>query len=439
MFGFGRKKSQLEKAIERDGIEHATDRVSEIVDAKIPNSEIAYRFILEEIEGASMGNNASKTYAKSSGIRESEYKGAMRNSIPEVDGPDGPQQLLAAYSMELAGNQELMTKFRCMVGDKIMRKYQLGKYGERQGFQRKPRESQLSLSSIVPKSHDTGFVFVNVTNDLGAAAERIMGSTNHIKMAYGYARRAAAAALHIQGIIDEDGFQHVCGIFKSLQALTEHSVEFQEAAGAEATKFIQSYNSSVSGLFLKYLMQIATQYEVGERQLSDSELIKAVMDHMYRDQEVSNGVASNQPAELRFIDYVDQLTSTPLGPFANMMEDVRSAATKPEVLRNPKLAAAAGYSMEIAVAGLWVAGGVHHKLIEDAIGAIFAFKADIGDDRASHQKALEQSLELTNLYVPGVTAQHYAVLVAMSRELERFREEGEPVLDASEVLRRAER
>jgi len=87
MFGFGRKKSQLEKAIEKDGIEHATDRVAEIVAANISNMEIAYRSILEEIEGASMGNDASKIFAKNSGISPSEYKGAMRNSIPEVDGP----------------------------------------------------------------------------------------------------------------------------------------------------------------------------------------------------------------------------------------------------------------------------------------------------------------------------------------------------------------
>jgi hypothetical protein len=130
MFGFGRKKSPLEKAIERDGIEHATDRVAEIVAAKIPSKVIAYQFILEEIEGASMGNNASQIFAKSSGINSSQYKGALRNSIPEVDGPDGPQQLLLRFSMPLMGNQEMMAKFRCMVVDKIMKKYRVGKYGD---------------------------------------------------------------------------------------------------------------------------------------------------------------------------------------------------------------------------------------------------------------------------------------------------------------------
>ena len=133
MFGFGRKKSQLEKAIEKDGIEHATDRVAEIVAAKIPNREIAYRFILGEIEAASMGNNASKIFAKNSGISSAEYKGALSNSIPEVDGPNGPYQLIAGFSMHLAGNQLLGAEFRCKVDDKIMKRFRLGKYAVSQG------------------------------------------------------------------------------------------------------------------------------------------------------------------------------------------------------------------------------------------------------------------------------------------------------------------
>jgi len=130
MFNFWRKKSQLEKSIEKDGIEHATDRVSEIISAKIPNKEIAYRFILEEIEGASLGNDASIRFADKSGITPAEYKGAMSNSIPEVDGPSGPQQLLAGFAMHLVENRELMAEFRCKVDDKIMKRFRLGKYSD---------------------------------------------------------------------------------------------------------------------------------------------------------------------------------------------------------------------------------------------------------------------------------------------------------------------
>lgn len=294
-----------------------------------------------------------------------------------------------------------------------------------------------SLGTIVPKVHSTGFVFGDASNDLGEAVDTIMKSSNLMKMAYGYARRAAAAALYIQGIFDEQQFEHVVAMFKSLQLQTEHSVEFQDAAGAEAASFLQSYHPSISRMFLGYLQKIATQYEIPPGQLNDSQLFETVLDMVYGEQQASSDTAKAQNVEPRLVDYVDQQASTHLGPFANMMEDVKSAATKTEVLRNPVLSAAAGYSMEIAVAGLWVAGGVHHKLIEDTLGAIFAYKADIGSDQALHERALEQSIELVNLYVAGLTTQHYEVLVGMSRGLERFRKDGESVLGAGEVLRRA--
>lgn len=128
MFGFFRKKSQVEELILADGLEHVVNRFSEIIARKIPNKEIAYNFILEELDGARMGNAASQAYAKESGISESEYKGALNRSIPEVDGPNGPQQLLMTISSQIS-TQELMADFRCRIGDKIMQKFKLGKYG----------------------------------------------------------------------------------------------------------------------------------------------------------------------------------------------------------------------------------------------------------------------------------------------------------------------
>lgn len=151
MFNLFRKKSQVEALIANDGIEHATDRFAEIVARKLTSREIAYQFILEEIEGASMGNSASKRFASNSGFHPEEYRGALNNSIPEVDGPDGPQQLLLALSLQLANNQELMAEFRCRIDEKIMQRFGLGKYG-----QRKDRVSELleSLRNILIDDRD---------------------------------------------------------------------------------------------------------------------------------------------------------------------------------------------------------------------------------------------------------------------------------------------
>lgn len=131
MFGLFRKKTQLEQLIAKDGMEHATARFAEIVSQKLPSREVAYKFILEELDGASQGNEASQAFARNSGISSSAYSGALGNSSPEIDGPDGPQQLLLALSMQLMPNQELMAEFRCRVDDNVMKRFRLGKYASK--------------------------------------------------------------------------------------------------------------------------------------------------------------------------------------------------------------------------------------------------------------------------------------------------------------------
>ncbi|SRR5690554_6797503 len=122
------QKSDLEKHIEKDGIEYAAKRFSENIVRKLPTTEIAYQFILEEIEAASQGNLTAMNFARNSGISSNEYKGSMSTSCAEVDGPDGPQQALLAIYMQLMSNPDLMVKLRTMITDNIMKEYSFGKY-----------------------------------------------------------------------------------------------------------------------------------------------------------------------------------------------------------------------------------------------------------------------------------------------------------------------
>lgn len=133
MFGLFKKKTQMEKLIAQDGVEHVTTRFAEIIARKLPTRALAYQFILEELDGASQGNDASRRFAEHSGIAPSIYRGALSNSNPLIDGPEGPQQLLLGLSMDLARDANLMAKFRCMVDDKIMQKFRLGRYAEDSG------------------------------------------------------------------------------------------------------------------------------------------------------------------------------------------------------------------------------------------------------------------------------------------------------------------
>jgi hypothetical protein len=271
MFGFTRKKSEIEKLIDETGIEHAAERVGEIISQSLPDRQSAYLFILEELDGASMGNEASLRFANNSGISSNEYKGALSKSNLEDD--DTPNEMLSSICIQLASNQPLMAEFRCKVDDFIMSTYSIGKYATK------------SLSDIVTKISHSGFIFGDITNDLGTACEDIMASDDHLIMAYGYARRAAAAAIYIQGLIGFDVFDHVCSIFKSLQLQTNHTVEFQEYAAKEALDFIKTYQPLVSSLFVKYLIHIATEYEIGDGQMIDQELFKTVTDIMYEGQQ----------------------------------------------------------------------------------------------------------------------------------------------------------
>jgi hypothetical protein len=128
VFKLFQKKSQVEILIDKDGIDLVTDHFAEVVAGKLTSGEIAYQFTLEEVERASMGDSISKRFASNSGIKPEQYWSALHNAMPEVDGPDGPQQLLHGLSLQLAKNQQLMTKFRCSVNDKIMKKFGLGRY-----------------------------------------------------------------------------------------------------------------------------------------------------------------------------------------------------------------------------------------------------------------------------------------------------------------------
>jgi hypothetical protein len=154
-------------------------------------------------------------------------------------------------------------------------------------FKKKKPQNETKLIDIVPKVTNSGYTFWNINDDLGKASEAIMQSTPLVKMTYGYARRAAIAALHVQGIVDKDTYQHVVSIFKGLQIQTGHTVEFQEAAGAQSIEFMQSYNQMVNGLFIRKTIAIAQGYELSGVKLSDGDLFKAVIDTMYAEQESS--------------------------------------------------------------------------------------------------------------------------------------------------------
>jgi hypothetical protein len=96
----------------------------------IHSDEVALQFILEELDAARQGNDVAVNFVNNSGFEKNDYIGAMKNSIEEVDGPEGPQQLLLGLIMTVDDMDERV-KFRISIVDKIMQERKLGKYSDK--------------------------------------------------------------------------------------------------------------------------------------------------------------------------------------------------------------------------------------------------------------------------------------------------------------------
>jgi hypothetical protein len=152
-------------------------------------------------------------------------------------------------------------------------------------FKRKKHHIEKALCDFVEKKNDTGYIFININNDLGDAVENGADDWSPLMlMAYGYARRTAVAALYIQGIVEKDVYDYVKTFFKSIQVKTEDTVEFQEEAYAESVKFMTGYSQGISSLLVKKIVLIAEEYEISSGTLSDAELFKNVIDTVHFEQ-----------------------------------------------------------------------------------------------------------------------------------------------------------
>jgi len=219
--------------IQKNGVDKTAELIAEYVNQKIPSEDVAMQFILEEVEAASKGNEEAKLFAQTSGFDESDYLGAMGNSFEEVDGVNGPQQEILNLCLMLYPNQQLMAELRIKTVDNIMKHWALGKYIA--------INKSLSLIDVVKKINDLPEgIFANINNDLNESIKQdhdIM-----ILMAYGYARRAVAAGLYLQGVFNRENYKQASDIFKSLQIRTGQSVEFQNEAASQAFELLLSYD-----------------------------------------------------------------------------------------------------------------------------------------------------------------------------------------------------
>ncbi|MDS7945056.1 hypothetical protein IC800_10045 [Acinetobacter seifertii] len=113
-------------------IDKAVKDLIEIINNKESPKDVAWQFILEELEAARnspvdfVHQRISTFY-----IEHHEYKDAMKRSWSDVDGPGGPQQYLVNICLALLSqkiNSEVIASLRISIVEYILAHYKFGRY-----------------------------------------------------------------------------------------------------------------------------------------------------------------------------------------------------------------------------------------------------------------------------------------------------------------------
>ena len=122
--------NEFEMKISEYGLDFVSSTAAKEVLQRIHSYSDALQFVFEELDAARHGNEIAISFVNNSGFKENDYFGAMNNSFEEVDGPDGPQQILLALITSV-DNMDERVKFRIDIVDNIMQKRKLGKYSDK--------------------------------------------------------------------------------------------------------------------------------------------------------------------------------------------------------------------------------------------------------------------------------------------------------------------
>lgn len=140
-------------------------------------------------------------------------------------------------------------------------------------------KKELRLEDIVDKTSDTGYVFLDMNNDLAQCSFNWPQASPQLLMAYGYARRTIASSLLIQGVVDKDTYTHTASLFRDIQAKTIHTVEFQEQAARDAETFMATYDPRIDRVVTGAIVGLAKEFKPFSAlvPLDDSRLFSALL------------------------------------------------------------------------------------------------------------------------------------------------------------------
>jgi hypothetical protein len=318
--------------------------------------------------------------------------------------------------------------------------------------QRKPR-----LIELLSKNNKTKLgQFEDLNRDLANYVEKNFETCDPtIKMAYGYARRVAMTGLYFQGVVGQNVVNHVQDIFVGLQKMTGQTIEFQREAANQATEVLKSYVPRLTReherALLHYAREGTTAVALADDhgymdidELEDDpvsidkclDLIDYVIDvdssagHLFSSADKPNGPP-------RLIDFVEKVSSSKLGAFANMCDDIKASSHK-FVGREP-LFAAAGYATILGRCAVFVGGGVNPKIIVDAVDQTKVLMADVEGNEEAIGICKSQAVALASTYVHKLTPEAADVIIEMGLKFERLVDDEKERLSPDEVVLRARR
>ena len=298
--------------------------------------------------------------------------------------------------------------------------------------------------------------FEDLNRDLANYIEQNFETSDPmIKMAYGYARRVAMTGMYFQGIVGKNVVDHVQDIFVGLQKMSGQTIDFQREAANQATEVLKSYVPRLKREHAKALIQFAreatTAVELADEygfmdidELEDDPVsidkCLDLIDHVIgvdTSAQLLFCSADKPNSQPRLIDFVEKISSSKLGAFASMCDDIKAASH--QFVGKELLFAAAGYATILGRCGVFVGGGVHPKIIEDACVQTKVLIADVAGNQEAINICKRQAVDLASTYVPKLTPEAADVIVEMGLKFERFVKEGEERLSPDEVALRARR
>ena len=320
-----------------------------------------------------------------------------------------------------------------------------------------PPQEKPRLIEVLNKNSRTNLgPFEDLNRDLANYIEKNFETCDPvIKMAYGYARRVAMTGLYFQGIVAHNVVNHVQDIFVGLQKMTGQTIDFQREAADQATEVLQSYVPRLTReherALLHYAREETTAVALADEhgypdidELEDDPVsIEKCLDLIDYVADVDSSAgqlfsSADKPNGLpRLIDFVEKVSSSKLGAFASMCDDIKTSSHK-FVGREP-LFAAAGYATILGRCEVFVGGGVSPKIIVDAVDQTKVLMADVEGNQDALDICKSQAVALASTYVHKLTPEAADVIIAMGLKFERLVNDDNTRLSPDEVVLRASR